>query len=304
MKKIVVLLLSAIALLAQGDLHLFSVDNKSGALTPKVIEKSFVKNGFTVTLNNDMTGPFKKQFQKSDFKIFNLMTVVEPKLADKLLRVNANAGVFIPMGVGIYQANGEDTLHVSILTSDAQAKIIGIDNNDILKALESKTIKSIKEALPNAKQTLSEDSLKENRDLVSAYEYELDDPNEFDDAKEEIKMALESNFAPKGFIVPSTLDYELGVLDEDAESPFDFYESYSICKLPVIYTVAKTRPEAAAFAPCTTMLYKKKGDDKIVMGFPAVYNWLSSAHVTDDAAHKELMKAQKDFEQILKDITE
>lgn len=304
MKKIVVLLLSAIALMAQGDLHLFSVDNKSGALTPKVIEKSFVKNGFTVTLNNDMTGPFKKQFQKSDFKIFNLMTVVEPKLADKLLRINANAGVFIPMGVGIYQANGEDTLHVSILTSEAQAKIIGIENNELLKTLEAKTIKTIKEALPNAKQTLSEDSLKESRNLVSAYEYELDDADDFDDAKEEIKMSLESNFAPKGFIVPATLDYELGVLDENADSPFDFYESYSICKLPVIYTVAKTRPEAAAFAPCTTMLYKKKGDDKIVMGFPAVYNWLSSAHVTDDAAHKELMKAQQDFEQILKDITQ
>lgn len=305
MKKIIGLMLSvAVTLMAQGDLHLFSVDNKSGALTPKVIEKSFVNNGFTITLNNDMTGPFKKQFQKSDFKIFNLMTVVEPKLADKLLRINANAGVFIPMGVGIYQANDENTLHVSILTSDAQAKIIGIDNNDVLKAIEAKAIKSIKEALPNAKQTLSEDSLKENRNLVSAYEYELDDANDFDDAKEEIKMGLESNFAPKGFIVPSTLDYELGVLNDNEESPFDFYESYSICKLPVIYTVAKTRPEAAAFAPCTTMLYKKKGDNKIIMGFPAVYNWLSSAHVTDDAAHKELMKAQKDFEQILQNITE
>ncbi|MFT7860029.1 MAG: DUF302 domain-containing protein [Sulfurimonas sp.] len=304
MKKIVVLLLSAIALMAQGDLHLFSVANKDGAITPKQIEKSFVKNGFTVTLNNDMTGPFKKQFKKSDFKIFNLMTVVEPKLADKLLRVAPKAGVFIPMGVGIYQGNDDDNLHVSILTSEAQAKIIGIDNNDLLKTIEKAAIKSITEAMPNAKQTMSEDSLKENRDLVTLYEYELDDPEEYDDEKEEIKMSLESNFAPKGFVLPATLDYEMGVLDEDAESPFDFYESYSICKLPVIYTVAKTRPEAAAFAPCTTVLYKEKGKETIVMGFPAVYNWLSSAHVTDDAAHKELMKAQHDFEQILKDITE
>lgn len=293
-----------VTLMAQGDLHLFSVANKDGAITPKTIENSFIKNGFTVTLNNDMTKPFTIQFQKSDFKIFNLMTVVEPKLADKLLRVTAKAGVFIPMGVGIYQANNEETLHVSVLTSEAMAKIIGIDNNDLLKAIEKVALKSIKEALPNAKQTLSEDSLKENRDLITQYEYELDDANDFDDAKEEIKMSLESNFAPKGFIMPASLDYELGVLNEDNESPFDFYESYSICKLPVIYTVAKTRPEAAAFAPCTTMLYKKKGDDKIVMGFPAVYNWLSSAHVTDDAAHKELMKAQQDFEQILKNITE
>jgi uncharacterized protein (DUF302 family) len=305
MKKIVLLLLSVcMTLLAQGDLHLFSVANKDGAITPKQIEQSFVKNGFSITLNNDMTKPFTIQFKKSDFKIFNLMTAYEPKLADKLLRVTPKAGVFIPMGVGIYQGNDDDNLHVSILTSDAQAKIIGIENNDLLKAIEQKAIKSIKEALPNAKQTLSEDSLQENRDLVTLYEYELDDADDYDDAKEEIKMSLESNFAPKGFILPATLDYEMGVLDENAESPFDFYESYSICKLPVIYTVAKTRPEAAAFAPCTTVLYKVKGSDKIVMGFPAVYNWLSSAHVTDDAAHKELMKAQSDFEQILKNTTE
>lgn len=251
-----------------------------------------------------MTKPFTIQFKKSDYKIFNLMTVVEPKLADKLLRVTPKAGVFIPMGVGIYQANGEDNIHVSILTSDAQAKIIGIANNDLLKAIEKSAIKSIKEALPGAKQTMSEDSLKESRDLVTLYEYELDDAEEFEDEKEEIKMSLESNFAPKGFVLPATLDYEMEIINEDDENPFDFYESYSICKLPVIYTVAKTRPEAAAFAPCTTVLYKEKGSDKVVMGFPAVYNWLSSAHVTDDAAHKELMKAQHDFEQILKNITE
>lgn len=294
----------AVTLMAQGDLHLFSADNKSGAITPKQIENSFVKNGFTITLNNDMTGPFKKQFQKSDFKIFNLMTVYEAKYVNKLVKKYPKAGVFIPMGVGIYQANDEDTLHVSILTSDAQAKILGIDNNDLLKSIETDAIKSINEALQQAKHTLSEDSLKENRDLVTEYAYELDDPEDFDDAKAEIKMSLESNFAPKGFIMPATLDFELGVLDDNEENPFDFYESYSICKLPVIYTVAKTRPEAAAFAPCTTMLYKKKGEAKIVMGFPAVYNWLSSAHVTDDAANKELMKAQDDFEQILKNITE
>ncbi|MBD3797933.1 MAG: DUF302 domain-containing protein, partial [Campylobacterales bacterium] len=155
MKKIIGLMLGVVVtLMAQGDLHLFSVANKDGAITPKTIENSFIKNGFTVTLNNDMTKPFTIQFQKSDFKIFNLMTVVEPKLADKLLRVTAKAGVFIPMGVGIYQANNEETLHVSVLTSEAMAKIIGIDNNDLLKAIEKVALKSIKEALPNAKQTL------------------------------------------------------------------------------------------------------------------------------------------------------
>jgi len=139
MKKIFMLIVALLAtapLNAKGDLHIFSVENKGGDITPKTIEKSFVKNGFLVTLNNDMTKPFTIQFQKSDFKVFNLMTVVEPKLANKLVRKFPKSGVFIPMGVGIYQSNNQNTLHVSTLTSDAMAKIIGIKNNDLLKAIE------------------------------------------------------------------------------------------------------------------------------------------------------------------------
>ncbi|OHD78756.1 MAG: hypothetical protein A2023_07005 [Sulfuricurvum sp. GWF2_44_89] len=88
------------------------------------------------------------------------------------------------------------------------------------------------------------------------------------------------------------------------KSPFDFYDTYSICKLKVIYTVAKTRPEAAAFAPCTLMVYKKKDADEIVMGFPGVYNWMSSARVDNSEAKETLLQAQKDFEGVLNSVIE
>lgn len=305
MKKIVVTLgFLALSLFAKGDLYIFDANNANGQITSKKIEKSFQDNGFSIGVGNEMTGPFKKQFQQSDYKIFTLLTVYEPKLSAELVKKHPHAGVFVPMSIGIYQANGEKVIHVSALTSDALAKIIGIKNNDLLKAIEKKTLKSIKDAMPNAKEHISEDSFKESRNLVTVYEYDLDG-EDWEDAKDEIEMALEGGFAPKGFIMPASLDYEMGVFQEDDENnPFDFYKSYSICKLPVIYTVAKSRPEAAAFAPCTTMLYKKKDEDKIVMGFPAVYNWMSSARVEDKDAHDVLMKAQHDFESILKSITE
>jgi len=307
MKKLMLLavaLFCAVSLQAKGDLHIFSVNNKDGKITPQKIAKSFEKNGFMIALNNDMTKPFKIQFKKSDFKIFTLMTVYEPKLDYKLLKIDAKAGVFVPMGIGIYQANNDNTLHVSMLTSDAQAKIIGIKNNDILKKIEAKALKSIEEALPNAKHKFSEDSLKENKNLVTTFVYELDG-DDADEARDDLKMNLEGGFAPKGFIMPATMDFDNDILDDDdPKNPFEFYESYSICKLPVIYTVAKSRPEAAAFAPCTLMVYKKKNEDKIVFGFPSVYNWLSSARVENKEAKKTLLKAQKDFESILKEITE
>lgn len=305
MKKIITLIIAlGLSLYAKGDLHIFDVDNSAEKITPATIEKTLAANGFGIALNNDMTTPFKKQFQKSDFKIFTLMTIYEPKLDDKLVKKYPYAGIFIPKGIGIYQHNDENTLHVSVLTSDAEAKIIGIANNDILKSIESKVLKSLQAALPNAKQRLSEDSLKESRDLVTVYEYQLDGAD-WEDARGEIKMNLEGAFAPRGFIMPASMDYDADVFQgDDSDNPFDFYETYSICKLPVIYTVAKSRPEASAFAPCTTIVYKKKDEDKIVIGFPAVYNWMSSAKVQDKAAQEVLMKAQKDFEAILKEVTE
>jgi hypothetical protein len=47
-----------------------------------------------------------------------------------------------------------------------------------------------------------------------------------------------------------------------------------------------------------------KDAHEIVMGFPGVYNWMSSARVNDPEAKAVLMQAQKDFEAVLKTATE
>ena len=295
MKKIVALfmvLLVSVSLYAKGDLHIFDVENSKGGITPSKIADVLSKNGFTIALSSEMTTPFKKQFQTSDFKVFTLLTVVDKKFSQELVSKYPNAGIFIPMGVGIYQGNNEKVLHVSVLTSDAQAKIIGIKNNKILKSIESDVLKALTAALPDAKQKLSEDSLKESRNLITLYELKLDG-TDWESAKQELDMNLQSAFSPHGFVMPASMDFDADVfLDDKVQNPFDFYETYSICKLPVIHTVAGTRPEAAAFAPCSLMVYKKKGENKIVLGFPAVYNWLSSARVQDKEAHDVLMGNQ------------
>ena len=304
MKKILVSLLalfSVISLQAQGDLHLFSVENKSGVITPNSIEEVIAKNGFSVDLNSEMNLPFTKQFQKTTFKVFTLMTVHHNTLATKLVNKYPQAGILTPMGIGIYQGKDEDTLHVSILTAEAQGKILDIDTK-MLKEIEADLLKALKIALPNASHTQSEDSLKESRALVTQYEMDLDG-EDWEEMKEEFEMNLEAGFDPFGFVMPSFLDLN-EEMNEQGESEYDFYDTYSICKLKVIYTVALSRPEASAFAPCTTMVYKKKNEDKIVVGFPAVYNWMSSAKVQDKEAQAVLMKAQTDFESILKDTTE
>jgi uncharacterized protein (DUF302 family) len=134
---------------------------------------------------------------------------------------------------------------------------------------------------------------------------ELDEDSDPDEVLEEVEMTLDAGFDPRGFIV-AAFSYYNDVLNpkESEDSVYNFYKTYSICKLEVIYTVAKTRPDAAAFAPCTTMVYKKRDENKVVMGFPSVYNWMSSAIVDDKKSQDILQKAQNDFEDILKEITE
>ncbi len=308
MKKLIILaivLFCTVSLQAKGDLHLFSVDNKDGKITPYMIEEALNKGGLHVELDSNMIGPFKKQFKKTKYKVFTLMTFWSKKYTRELVNKYPKAGAFTPMGMGIYQAKNENTLHFSVLTAEAQAKILGIKDLTVLKKIEAEVLAVIKKNFPKVKQSYSEDSLKTSHNLVTTYAMEVDDDEDPDDVLDEFQMNLEAGFKPYGFVVPEFMDLN-EVLSEDGtkESPYDFYITYSICKLPVIYTVSKSRPEASAFAPCTTMVYKKKGENKVVVGFPAVYNWLSSAKVQDKDAKAALLKAQKDFESILQDVTE
>ncbi|MEY3090432.1 MAG: hypothetical protein RL113_748, partial [Pseudomonadota bacterium] len=96
------------------------------------------------------------------------------------------------------------------------------------------------------------------------------------------------------------LNYDM---EEAGVEAYDFYDVYSVCYLEVIYTVAKTHPEAGAFAPCSMYMYEKKDTHTMEIGFPAVYNWISSLAIEDKASKDILLMAQKKMEQILKDLT-
>lgn len=285
-----------------GDLHLFSVPNTDGKLNASVIEKALEASGFVISANSEMNGPFNKQFGQSDFTQFNLLTAYHKVYSASLVKAHPDAGIFVPMGFGIYQRNGAKEFHVSVLSASAMKKIAGFDAPEFA-LIEKEVLSTLKKVLPKAKVTMSETSLPANGALVSRY-VRSSSTSTWSNDKSEVEMIIEDGLKPAGFVMSNFTDYNFALNEEKTPSPFDFYDTYSICKLKVIYTVAKSRPEAAAFAPCTLMVYKKKDANEIVMGFPGVYNWMSSARVNDPEAKAVLMQAQKDFEEVLKTATE
>lgn len=292
-------LMAAAMSLFGGDFHLFSVPNAEGKITPAAIEQGLEANGFAISANTEMNGPFKIQFQQSGFTVFNLLTAYHKTHSASLVKTHPDAGIFVPMGFGVYQRSGEKELHISVLTAAAMKRIAGFDAPEFA-LIEKEVLSTLKKVLPDATISRSGTSLPSSGPLLSRYVKESSAESWTSD-KEEAEMMIEDGLKPAGFVMSNFTDYNF-VLGE--ESPFDFYDTYSICKLKVIYTVAKTRPEAAAFAPCTLMVYKKKDADEIVMGFPGVYNWMSSARIEDAEAKSVLMQAQKDFEAVLESTVE
>lgn len=286
------------------DIQVFTTKNSDGKITPKTIQTAFEKAGFFVSANRDMNTPFTKQFKESSFDVYNLFTFYKKDVVLALAKKYENIGLFAPMSMSIYTKKGEKTISVSTLSAEAMAKILKMPKDEkILTDLRALVVKTLQSALPNGKFEKLSYSIKKTKDeLVTTFKMDMDN-EEWEDELDEFKMGFEGELAPNGFVIAG--QNNLGDDFEEAEyEGYDFYEVYSVCKLPVIYTIAKTRPEAGAFAPCSLYLAKKKGEAEMTTAFPSVYNWMSSLAITDKKDIEVLADAQKRMKKILTGLTE
>jgi uncharacterized protein (DUF302 family) len=301
---IAVMLTGSTAKEATQDIQVFTADNSNGKITPETIEAAFKKAGFYISANRDMNGPFKRQFKETTFDVYNLFTFFSKEVNLELIKTYPQMGLFAPMSMSIYTRKGEKTISVSSLTPEAMAKIMNIPADNKALAKVGKMVKeALKLALPGGSfETLPYTVKKATDPLVTAYKTELDE-DDIAAAKEDFQMEFEGTLATNGFVMAG-----FNALNADFEEKnfkeYDFYDVYSICKLPVIYTVAKLYPEAGAFAPCSLIMYKKKSEKEMNVAFPSVYNWISSMDIKDKASLDVLLEAQKSMNTILTELTE
>ena len=288
----------------RADIQIFTADNSDGKITPKTIETAFKKAGFFVSANRDMNTPFKKQFKETSFDVYNLFTFYKKDVTLELAKKYENIGLFAPMSMSIYTKKGGKTISVSTLSAEAMAKIMKMPKEEkILTELRALVVKTLESALPKGKFEKLPYTMQDAKgELVTTFKMEMD-KDEWEDELEEFKMGFEGELSPNGFVIAG--QNNLGDDFEEAEyEGYDFYEVYSVCKLPVIFTIAKSRPEAGAFAPCSLYLAKKKGEAEMNAGFPSVYNWMSSLSITDKKDLAVLEDAQKRMKKILSSLVE
>ena len=300
-KVIVAMFLTVTLLQANEDIIVYQVDNTVGKITPKTVEDALVKNGYEVPKNRDMNGPFKKQFEKTSFDTYNLLIAYHKKIGMDLVLKNADAGVFTPFSMGIWQKKEDKTFSLAFLSAKAMSRIVG-GEAELYQKLEDSTRKAI-ESIPGMKEhKLPYKASKVNHPLLTKILIESD-PEDAEDNFDEIKMTIETSLKPIGFVLAGRLLYGME-LDDAGHEDYIFYDTFSLCKLKVIYNVAIDHPEAGAFAPCTLAMYQKKDAENTVLVFPNVYNWFASLNLKDQKLKDLLLKAQTDMEALLNSLNE
>ena len=300
MKKVVILwLIATFTMLFAHDVQIISIDNKDGKITPKTIEDIFKSNGFYISDNRDMNTPFMKQFKQTDFKVYNLFTAYHSQSVKNLAKEYPRIGLLTPMSMSIYTRKGENKLYVSSLTLEAMSKITAIPvTNKDLQNIAKITKNLLEVALPKGKwETIDYGVAPMEKELVTKTNITLKD-GQWQEDSESLIEEFEGNIEMQGFVQAGYNDINY-YFKEAGDKTFDLFVSESICKLPVIYAVAKTRPEAGAFAPCSVMIYKKHSDNIMYVEYPNVYNWISSLTIVDKESLKELLEAQAKMEVIL-----
>jgi len=289
------LLLTGVAANAGQDIQIYTTDNSNGKITGATIEKAFVDAGFKISGNNDMNAAFKSKFQKTNHKVYRLFTLYKKDLVLELVKVSPKAALFAPLSMSIYTDKGSNNISVSSLSIDGMAKVTGIPASNKHMVEYSKLIKAtLAKALPNGHfEKINYKPLKAVGELVTTFSTEMEAKgDEIEGELEGIQEEMEGSLETVGFVIAGY--NKLG--EEFAEAgyeKYDFFDAYSICKLPVIFEVSKKHPEAGAFAPCTFYMYKEKGSQDVEMAYPSVYNWLSSLAIEDKPSIKVLEDAQK-----------
>lgn len=281
------------------DIRIYQADNSDGKITPDTIQKAFEKAGFYMAANNGMNFPFKRDFNNTYYDVYNLAAFYNKDNVAQFIKEYPTIGLFAPMTMSIYTKKGDKTISIATLNPKRMATITGIPaDHPGWKKLDDMIHKALKEAMPNGKfvpYTAKQIDVKPPLTVEATMEM----GDDWEDAYEDLQNNFESALTVNGFAMPAFNELS----EEIDDSGYDFYAVYSVCKIPVAYTISKNHPEMGAYAPCSMYIYKKEGDKTVHFGIHHVKNWVHSMGLTDKEELKVLNDAMDKFTKLLKKVT-
>jgi len=284
---------------ANDDILLYKIENKSHTVTATTVSDGLEINGYVIAKNQDMNSPYQRQFGKTVFATYNLMSVYHSDFANKMALKYDNAGIFVPFSVVVYQRLNDDYLYVAFLSAKAEEKILN-KQDKLFTQLETLNKNTIKKILPKAKEvSLDYKPTKANGKLYTKYSFDVDD-EDAQDTYDDMMMQMSGNMNMSGFVAANHLDFN-EELKNDGVNDYIFYHSYSLCKLKIIYELSKKSPEAGAFAPCTMIIYHKKGSNKTQIVSLNIHSLISMLALKDKDLIKMLTSTQAEMQSIIED---
>ena len=259
-----------------------------------------------------MNSPFKPRFGKTFYQTYHLFTTHSPKLTLALAKKYPSIGLLSPLSMSLYSNRDDDSvkvMNISSLTLRGMSRITQIPMTDPDLIAYAKHLEvGLRKALPGGHfQELKYQKIADmTMSLSTAFvtEFEGDDVDTRAEAKDDFEAEFEGELEPIGFLFPGFIDLASEFADEGYED-YEIYDTYSICKLDVIYPIHQEHPEVGAFAPCSYYIYKKQDETKVYMGFPSVENWITATDLDiKDKTFDTLIEAQKLLEDVINEIIE
>lgn len=292
LSKITAGLLLAVSVNA-ADINVYKMKD-SDAINHQTVGAMFKSMNYSVEAVSQLDKKFKKVFKDTSFDKFKIMAVKHNGLSEKLIAKYPDAGAFIPFSVVLQSKADNDDVTFTTLDTDTMKKVLGAKECKLLDKLEARTNK-----------------------IAKAFGFDINNAKKFDytTAKPEGELLYKKQIGGDASKLAEKLtnimkEHKFTIVNElnlareykSVGDKYEFYKTFSICKVKVLYLAAKTRPEAAAFAPCSLAIYKEKGSDKVTFSFPSTYNWLSSLDMKDPKAVKILKDEQKEIEHFIESL--
>jgi uncharacterized protein (DUF302 family) len=264
------------------------------AVNFNTVSDSFKSLGYSVQAVSKLDKKFKKKFNDTTFDKFKIMAVYNRGIARKLILKYPDAGAFIPFSAVLQSYANSDDVTFTMLNVDTMKKVLNIKDEKLFDKLEAKNNKIMQRFGFDTTKPKSFDYSIKKAEGPLLFKKEISAKDAAAVAKKLTDIMKKHKFS----VVSST-----NLADtKKTKAAYDYYTTFSICKVKVLFQAAKTRPEAAAFAPCSLAIYKKKGSDKVVVAFPSTYNWLSSLNMQDPKAIKILKDEQKEIEHFINSL--